>query len=550
LFACYLNGFWVTRGLTLWSESRDEIKSSLYKVDFDGGNLCYGGIPLFAEKGAVYVDPADTHSLIIGSTGSKKTRLIGMPALRMYANAGESFIVTDPKAELYERTLQLLKEQDYRVFVLNLRDPIHSNAWNPLIVPYYLYHNGQKDKAVELVNDMASCIVKENYSIEPYWQNSASDMLAGLLLVLFECAQENEINFKSLRALKTQAFRISGEKINSDNNTTFIKENFLKHLNSASFVNSLLGGTAEVCDVTRGCIVSVFDQAMRPFFSQDNLIDMLSANDLDMGQIGKEKTAVFLIIPDENTLYHRLISVFVKQCYTELIIEAQKQPSKSLPRRVNFLLDEFSSLPQISDFPAMITASRSRNIRFNLIIQSIHQLRDRYGGHAETIRGNCENWVFLHSRELSLLEELASLSGKRNHEDSLVSVSMLQTLDKDKGEAFILHKRKHPYIANLPDIDSYPDITPKGMLTDYPKNSCKAEAVFDFHLFCRKNNEFFLSKLFTGKTHDEIRNISREEQERYYMSDDDDVIVEPIFTSTIPDSDKLEEICRKMDVST
>jgi type IV secretion system protein VirD4 len=199
---------------------------------------------------------------------------------------------------------------------------------------------------------MAGCIVKEDYyERDPYWHNNASDMLAGLLLILYECAQENEINFKSLRALRTQAFRILRE------NVPFIKENFLNYINTASFINSLLGGTAEVCDSTGGCIVSVFDQAMRPFFSQDNLIDMLSANDLDMGGIGKEKTAVFLIIPDENTLYHRLISVFIKQCYTEFIIEAQKQPSKSLPRRVNFLLDEFSSLPQISDFPSGISAS-------------------------------------------------------------------------------------------------------------------------------------------------------------------------------------------------
>ena len=64
----------------------------------------------------------------------------------------------------------------------------------------------------------------------------------------------------------------------------------------------------------------------------------------------------------------------------------------------------------------MITASRSRNIRFNLIVQSINQLRDRYGRQAETIRGNCENWVFLHSREFSLLEELSNLSGMANYE--------------------------------------------------------------------------------------------------------------------------------------
>jgi len=311
--------------------SESEIKSSLYKVNLAGGSPSYGGIPLFAETEAVYVEPTDTHSLIIGSTGSKKTRLIGMPALRVYAASGESFIATDPKAELYERTLPLLKENGYRVFVLNLRDPVRSNAWNPLIVPYRLYRNGQRDKAVELINDMTACIVKEDYASDSYWQNSAADLLSGLILVLFECAQENEINFKSLRALKTQAFKIANDRINSDNHAVFIKERFLDFLNASAFINSLLGGTAEVCDTTRGCIISMFDQALRPFFSQDNLIDMLCVNDLNMSQIGIEKTAVFLIIPDENTLYHRLITVFVKQCYTELILKRINKRQKRCP---------------------------------------------------------------------------------------------------------------------------------------------------------------------------------------------------------------------------
>ena len=508
--------------------SEAEIKSSLYKVNLKDDNPLYGGIPLFADSDAVYVEQTDTHSLIIGSTGSKKTRLIGMPALRLYAKAGESFIATDPKAELYERTLPLLKKQGYRVFVLNLRDPSRSNGWNPFIVPYHLYHNGQRDKAVELINDMASCIVKAEHDREPYWQNSAADLLAGLILILFECAQECEINFKSLRALRTQAFRII------KNDVPFIRENFLNYLDAGSFVCSLLSGTAEVCDTTRGCIVSVFDQSVRPFFNQDNLIDMLSSNDLNMKSIGKEKTAVFLIIPDENTLYHRLVSVFVKQCYTELILEAQKQPSKSLPRRVNFLLEEFSSLPPISDFPTMITASRSRNIRFILMVQSINQLRDIYGRQAETIRGNCENLMFLHSREYALLEELINLSGMRNHEDPLVTASMLQTLDKEKGETFVLYKRLHPFIANLPDIDCYPGISHEEGHIWYPENTRKAQSVFDFKRFCKENSSFFLSKLFLGKTLEEIRNISSEEEERYYMVSDDEIL-EPVFTSTVPE---------------
>jgi len=525
--------------------SEEEINSSLYKIKIDGGAPQYGGIPLYADADSVYVDSTDTHSLISGSTGSKKSRLIVMPALRFYARAGESFIATDPKAELYEKTLPLLKEQGYKVFVLNLRDPKQSNSWNPLIVPYYLYHNGQRDKAIELVNDMASCIIKSKFEREPYWQNSAADLLTGMLLVLFECAQKNELNFMSLRKLRTQAFRITEgtpASKNTDDEVPFIRKNFLKHLDAASFAYSLLCGTAEVCDVTRGCIVSVFDQAMRPFLSQDNLIDMLSANDLDMSKIGSEKTAVFMIIPDENTLYHSLISVFVKQCYTELILEAQKQPAKRLPRRVNFMLDEFSNLPQISDFPSMITASRSRNIRFNLIVQGITQLYDRYGPQAETIRGNCENWVFLHSREYSLLEELSRLSGMRDNEEPLVSLPMLQTLDKDKGEAFILHKRKHPFIANLPDIDSYPGVAANKGDVRYPKNKNKVEEVFDFEKFCKNNDGFFLFHLFSGKTHEEIRKISCAEREKYYMSDDGEPRIEPIFTARFPTDEELEKM--------
>jgi type IV secretion system protein VirD4 len=488
--------------------SEEEIKSSLFKVCLNDDKPCVGGIPLFSASDTVYVEDKDVHSLIIGSTGSKKTRLIGMPALRMYANAGESFISTDPKAELYERTLPLLKKQGYKIFVLNLRNPLKSNGWNPLLIPYRLYHDDKKDKANELVIDMANCIIKNDSTSESFWPNSAVNLLSGLILTLFECPHENEIHFKSLRALRVQAL-----KMTEDNGQPYIRDNFLKYISKGSFLHSLLSGTVEVCDETRSCIISEFDQAMRPFFCQDNLIDLLSGNDLDMSEIGKTKTAVFLIIPDENTIYHSLISVFVKQCYTELLREAEKHPYNKLPNRVNFLLDEFSSLPAISDFPAMITASRSRNIRFNLIIQSHNQLKERYIYHAETIKGNCENWVFLHSREFELLKEMVELAGKKNSDEPLVSASILQTLDKDKGEAFILHKRLYLYIANLLDIDKYPKTLPEDEEIQYPENTYKASSIFDFESFC---DETFPEKFLVNE--EMVRPIFTS----YFTADDDD----------------------------
>jgi type IV secretion system protein VirD4 len=486
--------------------SQGEIRESLQRIAFDDNNPKYGGIPLDSEEGAVYVEQEDYHSLIFGSTGSKKTRLIGMPALLMYAMAGESFIATDPKAELYRKTYQTLIDHDYRIFVLNLRDPMQSNAWNPLRIPYLQYKNGQKDKATEFVNDTAGCIIKSGMTREPYWENCAADVLSGLIMLLFEYAKENEIHFRSLRTLRQQAFK------NCEHDVTYIQEHFLKYLDKTSFLCSLLSGTAELNDHTRGCIISEFDQAMRPFFCQDNLIDILSGNEIEMNEIGITKTAVFLIIPDENTLYNSLVSVFVKQCYSELLNEAKKHPKNRLPIRVNFLLDEFSNMPTISDFPSMITASRSRNIRFNLIIQN--QLFKRYGCDVETIKANCENWVFLHSREYSLLDEIVNLSGKKNSEEALVSMSTLQTLDKDKGEAYVIHRRFNPYIAHLLDIDKYPNMSAGEQDVPYPEANCKATEVFDFVGCCHMITNPNMEPIFTSvvPSDEEIQETADEEE--------------------------------------
>jgi len=510
--------------------SSEEIKESLYKIPLNNGNPEFGGIPLYTDSEAVYVESTDSHTLIDGSTASMKTRLIAKPSLLTYIKASESFIAVDPKAELYEKMYPLLKEKDYKIFVLNLRDFENSNCWNPLLLPYHLYHNNKRDKAIELVMDFASCLAKSNHSSDPYWHNSASDLLTGLILILFECAKEEEINFKSLSVLRTQGYT------NIRNDVPFIKEHFLQHLKPSTFVRAILNGSADVCDSTRGCIVSVFDAILRPFIGQEKLIDNLSYNEIDMESIGKEKTGVFLIIPDENMLYYSLISVFIKQCYTELILEAQKQPKKTLPRRVNFLLDEFASLPTISDFPAMITASRSRNIRFNLIIQSFNQLYQRYGGEAGTIKGNCENWIILHSREKDALEELVYLAGNKNNEEPLITPSLIQTLSKDKREAFILHKRCHPFITNLLDIDSYPDMKNVNEEFIYPRNNRKVKYFFDIEKFCNEKGSFFISQLFQEKTHEEISNDKKREKNHYMRNDE--VIIEPLFKSTVSDDDE------------
>lgn len=189
------------------------------------------------------------------------------------------------------------------------------------------------------------------------------------------------------------------------------------------------------------------------------LLEMLANNDFDIEDIGKTKTAVFLITPDEKTSYHRLVSMFVKESYEYIIYLATQTIDNKVENRINYILDEFSSLPQIADMPSMISAARSRDIRFLLVVQSQSSLKQRYSNEAETIISNCTNWIFFTSRELSLLKELSELCGTQKNQKPNISVYDLQHLSKERREALVLCGRLKPAIVNMLDIDYFGDRT-------------------------------------------------------------------------------------------
>src|SRR5690606_31409155 len=135
--------------------------------------------------------------LIMGSTGSGKTRRLILPLIKILAKKGESMILTDPKGELYEESASLLMEKGYKIVILNLRNPEKGNAWNPLTLPYKLYKEGS-DKAKELLADLGRSLLHDEKSDDPFWQNSSSDYFTGLSLGMFEDAQEEEINLNSI----------------------------------------------------------------------------------------------------------------------------------------------------------------------------------------------------------------------------------------------------------------------------------------------------------------------------------------------------------------
>lgn len=454
------------------------------------------GVPLILNEKEAWVDNGEYHTLVIGSTGSGKTQTVIKPTVKLLAKAGESMIITDPKGEIYEATANMLRDKGYDVQILNFRDPQNGSSWNPLSLPYRMYKSGNQDKAIELLDDLALNILYDESSnnSDPFWEKTSADYFSGVALGLFEDAKEDEININSISLMTT----VGEEKFGG---STYIKEYFsFKDPASASVINA--SSTINAPTDTKGSILSVFRQKIKLFASRENLSEMLSHNDIELADIGKKKTALFIVVQDEKKTYHSLVTILLKQCYETLIAVAQESGGE-LPVRTNFLLDEFANMPPLKDVTTMITAARSRHIRFTMIIQNYAQLNQVYGKeNAETIRGNCGNIIYLISAELAALEEISKMCGevKSKKDDKTASTPLVTVSDLQRMKQFeviILRMRMQPFKTKFtPDfkIDwgkTYPKAT-------YPVRDKLKVHTFDIKTFVKEKKKEKLLEMMNG----------------------------------------------------
>ena len=445
------------------------------------------GVPLILNEKEAWVDNGEYHTLVIGSTGSGKTQTVIKPTVQLLAKAGESMIITDPKGEIYEATANMLRDKGYDVQILNFRDPQNGSSWNPLSLPYRMYKSGNQDKAIELLDDLALNILYDESSnnSDPFWEKTSADYFSGVALGLFEDAKEDEININSISLMTT----VGEEKFGG---STYIKEYFsFKDPASASVINA--SSTINAPTDTKGSILSVFRQKIKLFASRENLSEMLSHSDIELADIGRRKTALFIVVQDEKKTYHSLVTILLKQCYETLIGVAQENGGE-LPVRTNFLLDEFANMPPLKDVTTMITAARSRHIRFTMIIQNYAQLNQVYGKeNAETIRGNCGNIIYLISAELAALEEISKMCGEVKSKDDdktastpLVTVSDLQRMKQ--FEVIILRMRMQPFKTKFtPDFKlDWGKTFPKAT---YPSREKQQVHTFDIKTFVKEKKK-------------------------------------------------------------
>ena len=428
--------------------SQEELMQKYTEIDLAGDEQCQaGGVPLLVRGQKAYIDTEDNHTMIFGSTGSKKTRLLGIPTVEILSRAGESFIVTDPKGEIYAKTAKSIQRRGYRTYCLNLRELRKGVTWNPLLLPYEFYCQGNEGKAVEMVNEMARMIVGEK-SEDPFWSNTTIDVITGLMLILLENANKEECNIMSVLALWSQYVES--------------KENFLQRVKQtcSELVVRKLNSLNNESPRTVGSIEALVTTGLNRLSANEEFVEFLSQDGMTFDNIALEKTAIFIIVPDENKFYHFIASLFLEQIYEVLIKQAQHNPDQRLSIRMNYIIDEFANIPKMENMDSMITASRSRNIRFMLLIQSKKQLEEKYGCAASIICDNCSNWIYLYSKDYALLNEISRLCGNVIYDNlltiPLISEFELQHLNKEEGEALVLAGRSLPCIVNLADIDEYP----------------------------------------------------------------------------------------------
>ena len=484
-------GFGITtdkkdKGYSRWAKDK-EIQEELEVVPIISKNSKAAGVPLILNEKEMWVDNSEYHTLVIGATGSGKTQTVVFPQVNSLAKAKESMIITDPKGEIYEQTGQMLRDRGYQILLLNFRDPQNGNSWNPMTLPYEMYKSGNQDKAIELLDDLALNILYDdsNKNADPFWEKTSADYFSGVALGLFEDAKPEEININSISVMTT----VGEEKFGG---STYIKEYFnAKDPGSAAAINA--SSTIMAPSETKGSILSVFKQKVKLFASRDNLSEMLSHSDIDLESIGERPTAVFIVIQDEKKTYHSLVTILLKQIYETLIDVAQRHGGK-LPVRTNFILDEFANMPPLKDVTTMITAARSRKIRFTMIIQNFAQLDSTYGKEdAETIRGNCGNIIYLITTELKALEEISKMCGevKSKKDDKTASTPLVTVSDLQRMKQFeviIMRMRKQPFKTKFtPNFKlnwgkTYPKAT-------YPTREKQPVHIFDIKEFVKSQKK-------------------------------------------------------------
>ena len=299
-----------------------------------------------AEK--IYYIGEDSHLLCIGATRSGKSRCLVIPSICSLGLAGESIVVSDPKAELYHYCSDFLKKLGYEVLALDFKMPAKSQRYNLLQPIIEAVECDDTDRAEMLAWDLTNNLVGKPTG-EKIWTNGECSIIAAAILCVV-CDNRKRPELQNM----TNVYWFISEMCKTIGGKMPILE-YVKKLPNAHPARALLSISDVAPSRTRGSFYTSALTTLRLFTSK-SIYAVTHESDFSLSEAGTKKQALFIILPDEKTTFYPIASLIVSQQY-EMLAEAADKRGGRLKRRVNFVLDEYGNFTPISDMTNKLTVA-------------------------------------------------------------------------------------------------------------------------------------------------------------------------------------------------
>ena len=415
-----------------------------------------------------YVTQRNTNILVVGGSGSGKTRFFCKPGVY---SANCSYLITDPKGELLRSSGSLLKEKGYEVRVFNLIDPSQSDGYNP-----FAYIRNEKDVLTLIDNLIKNTTPRNASSNDPFWEKAEIALDSALMLYLVSEAPPEEQNFETMIYMMNFAeVREEDDQYRSPLDMLFraLEEEQPNHVAVKQYkaFKQAAGKTAKSILVSAAVRLATFNI---PQYAE-----MTKRDEMDFGSLGEKKKAIFCVIPIADTSMNYLVGMLYTQCFQELYRCADDKYGGRLPLPVRVIQDEWANVAQPDSYPKILATCRSYNIGLNIIVQNIQNIKALYEKEWESIIGNCDTLLFLGGgNEPTSLEFVTKLLGKetidtrtrgqtKGHSGSSSTNFQqtgreLLTMDEvrklDTKEAILFIRGEDPVLDQKYDLKRHPNI--------------------------------------------------------------------------------------------
>lgn len=341
------------------------------------------------------------NTIVIGGSGAGKTRFYAKPNI---LQCNTSFVVLDPKGEIIRSVGHLLEAKDYVIKVIDLIDMSKSLGYNP-----FHYIQNDKDILKLITNLIRNTTPKGSNTNDPFWEKSETALLEALMLYLYHYAPEDEQNFTMVMEMLNYAeVKEEEEDYESPLDELFKR---LETLDSNSLAlkqykiyKQAAGKTAKSILISVGVRLAAFNL--------EELASLTRFDEMELEQIGERKTALFAIIPDNDSTFNFIVGMLYTQLFQMLYYQADYVHGGELPVPVHFLMDEFANVALPDEFDKLLSTMRSRQIFVSIILQNLAQIKALYKDSWESIVGNCDELYYLGGNEQSTHKYISELLGK------------------------------------------------------------------------------------------------------------------------------------------